>query len=102
MRALEVHTLTDASELNLLIVLYRFDRYFPAAVANGIVYLTESAASGCPLDCVSLEGAITVLVLVPLHFPFAALRAPCFNSCLFFQFRQNQRKLADSDLFFDR
>jgi hypothetical protein len=59
--------MADASQLYLLVVLDSFEGHFPAAVADGIIHLAESAASRRPLDCISFEGSITVLILVPLH-----------------------------------
>ena len=76
MGVLEVHALTDASELYLLIVLNRLNRHLTAAVADSIVDLAEPTASGCPLDCVSVKGTITVLILIPLHLPSAVLCPP--------------------------
>ena len=76
MRTLEIHALADSPQLDVLVVLDSLDRYFPAAVADGVVHLAESAASGSPLDGISFEGSITVLVLIPLHLPFTELCAP--------------------------
>ncbi len=73
MRALEVHALADAPQLDLLVVLDGFQRHLAAAVADRVVDLAETAAAGRPLDRVSFQRPISIFVLVRVHSRSAGL-----------------------------
>src|SRR5258706_1884709 len=61
-RAFEVHALGHAAKLDLLVTLDNFQRYFAAAVADGVVNLAESAAADAALDGVAIERTIAMFV----------------------------------------
>ena len=57
----------DAAEFDFLVVLYDLESDLSASVADGVIDLTKTAATGCPLNGVTLQWAISVFVLKSVH-----------------------------------
>src|SRR5439155_2148485 len=62
---LQIETLSDAAQLDVLIAAHQLERHFLAAVADPVVNLTEPAGPDPPLEGITLQRPLSRTVSEP-------------------------------------
>ncbi|OQA01166.1 MAG: hypothetical protein BWY71_00473 [Planctomycetes bacterium ADurb.Bin412] len=84
----QVHALADAAQLDVLVVLDGLEGHLAAAVAEGVIDLAEAAASGGPLDRITFQRLVTILILKWLRHGF---HYTIFSLSMKFRYYQRER-----------